>query len=388
MNSFFKDKEKGGNVYVYLVFLSVATTLAFQAWRALFNNFAVEAASATSFEIGLIQSIREIPGFLSLLVIYILLFINELKLALISAIVVTIGVAFTGFFPFTFGLALTTLFMSTGFHYFETASTSLSLQHFSKKDAPFLLASIKKYAAFASVLSAGLVWAASYFFSYQMNYLFFGLISLALIIYVMINFSSHVEDKVVQHKKMIWRKKYWLFYFLTFLSGARRQIFVVFSIFLMVKKFNFSAGDVALLYLLNNIVNIFLLPAMAKLIDKFGEKKVLTLEYFILVPLFVAYAYAASGWVVVVLFIIDNVVYSFVIALKTYFQKIAGPADIAPTNAVSFTINHIAAVFIPFVGGVLWQYSSKIPFLFGAVLGLVSLVMSQLIVIPDDAKSI
>jgi MFS family permease len=182
---------------------------------------------------------------------------------------------------------------------------------------------------------------------------------------------------------MVWKKKYLNFYLLTFLSGARRQIFVVFALFLMVKKFKFTAGEVALLYLLNNLINIFILPKIAFVIDKIGEKRTLTIEYLILIPLFISYAYATSAWMVALLFIIDNMIFYFSIALKTYFQKIADKDDIAPTNAVSFTINHIAAIFIPVLGGLLWMYNYRIPFILGTFIGLCSLFLARRISLED-----
>ena len=79
---------------------------------------------------------------------------------------------------------------------------------------------------------------------------------------------------------MILRKKYWLFYFLTFMAGARRQIFVAFAVFLLVKKFGFTVQEIAVLFLINNVINYFLSPFIGRCIVRFGERSVLSVEYF------------------------------------------------------------------------------------------------------------
>jgi hypothetical protein len=77
------------------------------------------------------------------------------------------------------------------------------------------------------------------------------------------------------------------------------------------------------------------------------------------------------------LYIIDNLLFYFSMAIRTYFQKVADPADIAPSMAVGFTINHIAAVVLPVIGGILWLVDYRIPFILAAALSLVSLVAVQ-----------
>jgi len=88
------------------------------------------------------------------------------------------------------------------------------------------------------------------------------------------------------------------------------------------------------------------------------------------------------GWGVVlaaVLYVIDHMFFALALALKTYFQKIADPGDIAPTAAVAFTINHIAAVFLPAVLGYLWLVSPGGVFLLAAIMAAGSLCLALLI---------
>ena len=178
---------------------------------------------------------------------------------------------------------------------------------------------------------------------------------------------------------MVLKKNYWLYYTLTFLAGARRQVFVAFAVFLLVKNFGFSIRTITLLFLINNVINYFLSPLIGKAIVRFGERKVLSLEYISLIFIFLAYAFSENAVVVGCMYVLDHVFYNFGISIRTYFQKIGDQKDIAPTMAVGFTINHIAAVVLPVLGGWLWLLDYKIPFIAGAFLAALSLFFSQFI---------
>jgi MFS family permease len=163
------------------------------------------------------------------------------------------------------------------------------------------------------------------------------------------------------------------------MAGARRQIFVAFSVFLLVKKFNFSITEISILFVINNSINFFLTPYIGKAIKRFGERKVLSLEYFMLIPIFLVYAYTESKTLVTIMYILDHIFFNFAIAVRTFFQKIGDVKDIAPSMAVGFTINHIAAVSFPIIGGLLWMIDYKIPFIVGAFFSIISLIFVQFI---------
>ena len=147
----------------------------------------------------------------------------------------------------------------------------------------------------------------------------------------------------------------------------------------MVERFGYDVHEVAGLFLLNGAFNMVLAPKIGKLIVRFGERKALVLEYVGLVLVFICYAFVTNATLAASLYVIDHAFFAIAIAIKTYFQKIADPADIAPTAGVAFTINHIAAVFIPVIFGFIWLVSPAAVFLAGAAMALVSLVLATLI---------
>ena len=365
-------------MYRYLMILTIASMGGLQVWRTLFNNFAVEMAHLNGDQVGVIQAVREIPGFLALLAIFVIRLIPEHRLSALSIFTLGLGVAVTGFFPSYTGLIATTLLMSFGFHYYETTNQSLTLQYFTQDEAPRVFGRLRSVAAAANIGVGLVIFLLTILLTYQNIYLMMGTAVIGLAVWGLFQKPAD-KFKPPQRKKMILRKKYWLFYFLTFMAGARRQIFVAFAVFLLVKRFAFSVQEVTALFVVNNIINYFLSPLIGKAIVRFGERRVLSLEYGSLIFVFLGYAFAASKITVAFLYILDHIFFNFSIAIRTYFQKIGDPRDIAPSMAVGFTINHIAAVVMPAVGGLLWMIDFRIPFFIGAVFSLVSLAAVQYI---------
>lgn len=148
---------------------------------------------------------------------------------------------------------------------------------------------------------------------------------------------------------------------------------------MMVEKFGYDVSAIAVLYIINHLVNMYAGPKIGKLIGKIGERKALTIEYTGLIVVFVGYALVENAQVAAFLYVIDHLFFAMAIAVKTFFQKIADPADIASTAGVSFTINHIAAVILPAALGLVWIVNPGLVFYIGAGLAFLSLISSQLI---------
>jgi len=368
-----------------LFLLAIGNTIAFATWQVLLNNFVVERAGFTGEEIGILQSLREIPGFLAFTAILVMIFIRQQTFAVLSLITLGIGTAITAFYPGALWLYATTVIMSIGFHYLETLHNSLSLQWLSKDEAPRVLGQLLSVRAICNLIVLGGIYLYLYFFA--ANYLFIYILAggAAIVIgFFCWTAIPHFEDSVVQKKSLFLRRQYWLYYLLTFLAGARRQIFVVFAGFLMVEKFGFPIENVVLLTLVNAALTYWLAPKIGALISYIGERRALTLEYIGLVIIFVSYAFVDSIAVAIALYLLDHLFFAMAIAIKTYFQKIADPTDIAATSSISFTINHIAAVILPAVLGFVWVINHSAVFLVGAGIAFGSLVLTQLI--PDKPR--
>ena len=362
---------------VLLFLMAGAVPMSFATWQALLNNFAIERAAFSGADMGVLQSLREVPGFLAFAVVFLLIVLREQTLALVALLLLGVGTALTGWFPSVLGLWFTTIVMSLGYHYYATVEMSLALQWTETDRTAVMLGRLIAVGSATSIVAFGLIWLAfdTAGLDFRWVYMIGGGVTVAVVAVGWLVFPRFPET-VEQRRRMVLRKRYWLYYLLTFLSGARRQIFVVFAGFLMVEKFGYSVGEISLLFLLNATINMWLAPRVGRLIARWGERRALIFEYGGLVFVFTGYAFVEHAGLAAALYVVDHLFFALAIALTTYFQKIADRADIASTAGVSFSIDHTAAVIVPAAFGFLWLVAPAAVFLAGAALAAVSLALS------------
>ena len=370
------SKFRGRPEFLLLI-TAAAVPLSFATWQALLNNFAIERAAFGGAEMGILQSLREVPGFLAFLVVFLLFLCREQTIAYVSLLLLGVGTLVTGWFPSVVGLYVTTVVMSLGYHYFETVHSSLCLQWIDKDKAPELLGRVIAVGAFSSIVVYGFIWITFELLGIDFSLVYFlgggATVVIGLVCWLLF---QQFPVKVKQNRQMVLRRRYWLYYALTFLSGARRQIFIVFAGFLMVEKFGFDVAMISILFLVNAVLNMLFAARLGRLIGNIGERRILIFEYVGLTIVFTAYAFVSNATIAAGLYIIDHFFFALAIAIRTYFQKIADPADIAATAGVGFTINHIAAVVLPAVLGFLWLISPSAVFLVGSALAVLSMLLS------------
>jgi predicted MFS family arabinose efflux permease len=364
----------------FLMALHFINWLGFAGWNALLHNYTIEAVGFGWFEAGLTQTVREIPGFLAFTVAFWLMIVREQVLGYVALVLLGFGVALTGTNPTLMGVLMATFVMSVGFHYFETVNTSMQLQLLPKAQAPSLIGRIISAGAAAQFVAYGslaLVWWLGWR-NYTVLFAILGLACATLTVVAMMYFKRF-QGPVRQRAGLVVRKRYGLYYALTFMSGARRQLFMAFGGFLLVKKFGYSVADMAVLMLVTSSSNTFFAPRLGRLVQKWGERNTIMLENTVLICVFIGYAMTDSPHIAAGLFIIDGIFFTLILAQKTYFQKIGDPADMASTASVAFTINHIAAVAIPVSFGLIGTVNYSIIFWLGAGIATTSLMLSLLV---------
>ena len=368
---------------ILLLVFAAASPIAFETWSVLINNFVVEKAAFTGREIGILQGLREVPGFLAFTVVFMLLIWRQQTFAVLALAVMGAGVAIVGYFPSVWGIYFTTVLMSTGFHYLSTMEQSLAMQWTSRRELPVVLGRMTAVGSFAALVTYGLVLGALTLaeLSYLQVFLAGGVLTIGIAAVCRFGFPRF-PTPAHQNMTIVLRRRYWFYYALEFLSGARRQIFIVFAAFMMVETFGYAARDITLLFLVNCVISIWVAPRVGTLIARWGERPALVLEYTGLIGVFTAYAFVETGWLAAGLYIVDHLFFALAIAIRSYFHKIADPADIASTAGVSLTINHISAVGLPPILGLVWVAGGNgrtIVFLLGAGIAAGSLILALLV---------
>ena len=231
---------------VTLLFLmAAAMPIAFSTWTALLNNFVIEVAGFDGSDIGWLHTVREIPGFLAVGVIAIIIFVHEQVLGLVSLCLLGVATALTAWFPSMGGILTITMLSSIGFHYYETINQSLQLQWIDKARAPKVLGWLVAAGSAATLVVYVLIvlmWDALGL-TYNIVYMLSGGFCAVVAAFCFVAYPRF-EAPSPQIKKMILRRRYWLYYALQFMAGARRQIFIVFAGFMMIEKFGFEVHEV------------------------------------------------------------------------------------------------------------------------------------------------
>jgi len=354
-------------------------TFGHSVWRAMFNNFAVDVIGVGADSIGWIQSVRELPGLLAFVVAFLALIFKEMRIMAVSLILLGIGIVFTGQSTTITVLFVSTFVMSLGFHYFNPGNNGLILMSIGREDTPKVMGQLKSLGAIAAVLATGAV----YFFVGSLGYeTMFTIVGLLVIVGgVVLFFVGKGGHSLPTRRKVRLRKRYSLFYALTFLMGSRRHIFTTFAPFLLVQAYGVDVKMMSLLLLVNSLLNIYVFQKVGKLVARLGERTVLTFAFAALIPIFLGYAYINILAVLCVMFVLDNILFGFNLAMPTYLQKIAvSPEELTANMSLQETINHISAVIVPVLGGTIWiLFGSQAPFLAGVGIAVVSLVLVQFI---------
>jgi len=363
-------------VSILTVTFSAATVwIGFFAWRIMFNNFAVELFDASATDIGIIQAVREIPGLLAFGVGALAVRFTESKIAAISIVTVGLGLMLCGLSPSIIVLGLATVVMSFGFHYFEPTNSSQLLMLSDRNGLGKAQGKLQSYESLAGLVGAALVLSLTMFLDYRVTFYLIGALVALIGLYLVFALPSNRAKS--ENRKIRIKRKYWLYYSLSFLRGCRRHIFTTFAIFLLVKLHGMSITAVSALMLANCLITMFTNRLLGRLSDSMGERSILVGCSFVLIFIFTGYAFIDYLPILIALYVIDNVLFGSSIALKSYLTKISTPEDLTSCLSFGMTSNHITAVIIPVVGGVMWSlFGHTTTFLAGAVIVAVDMLLA------------
>jgi len=379
MSELLKDNRR---LLSYIIVSNLLMSFGFQVWQALFNNYAVEEMSIGPAAVGLVQAVREVPGLLSFLLGVLALVLSEVRIMALSTILLGAGIVLTGGATNLTLLLVSTLVMSTGFHFFTPGSSALVLMAVKQDQTPRILGQLASLGSIAALAATAVVYLLAGGWGYRTLFVVVGAVVLVggMVLWPL---GPRGEGLPVR-RRVVLRRRYWLYYALAFLMGSRRHIFTTFAIYLLVREHGISVQTTAVLFLINSLVNIYTLRAAGQLVGRFGERRILSLAFISLAVIFVGYAYVTYLPILFVLFVLDNILFGAGLAVTTYFQKIAISKDEITGNvSVEQAINHISAVVVPLIGGLAWEtFGTQAPFLAGVLIVLAALGLVQMMRVP------
>lgn len=349
-------------------------------YSAIFNNFIVNDLHMGAQALGGLESLREVPGFLSVVLAAVTVQFRESRLAAFALLLMGLGLAaISGAHSLVFLIAAGMVW-SIGFHLFAPLSNGLILAAAPSREGRALgrIGGIGAAGALAGML---LIFAVVGGLGLRYTFVPVGLS--VLIGAVALLFMR--DTQLAPRTRFVVRKRYRIYYALTLLDGSRRQIFSTFAVFLLIKVYHLDVRQITALLIFNSLVTTLATPAIGRLLDRYGERRVLVFNYVCLIFLFAGYALIHNLLLLGVLYCIDNAFFSFSMGISSYLGRIASPGDLTPSLVMGSTVNHVAAVGVPVVGGLLWaSIGYQITFLAGAATCILS-VLAALAIRSDRA---
>jgi predicted MFS family arabinose efflux permease len=384
MHLSFKE-DRDFNLFLLVGFLS---GIAGGINATIFNNYLSDVYHLAADVRGLVELPRELPGLLIVIVLGLLSFLGDIRMAAIGMLAASLGMLGLGLFSPTFTVMLIWMMVfSLGTHIFMPLSASIGMGLSRKEEYGSRLGRFSAYSLTATIIGYGIVWTGFKFF--HMTYAVAFVI--ASVFYVMAAFVlklMHRKETKISRVRFVFRRRYTLFYCMSVVNGARKQIFLTFAPWVLIQIFHLDAPTFAVLGVIIAFVSILSRKIVGNAIDRLGERTVLSLEAILLVVICMGYAFAedlvplsAAVVIIAVCYILDNSMSAVEMARSTYVRKIAlDPSDVMPTLSAGVSFDHIVAMTIPILGGLLWK-SMGYQYVF--MIGVLNLILSLRIRIPE-----
>jgi predicted MFS family arabinose efflux permease len=380
-----------------LIFL-VATVffgLASPNFDIVFNNYLNDTFHLGEVARGDLEFPRELPGFLVAVSAGLLFFMAETRISALAALIAGAGMLGLGLYGQSYtSMMVFMIAWSAGTHLSMPVQGSIGLSLSRENQEGRRLGQIGAVSGAAYVAGCALVWwllrhyPAAYHITFVLGAAGFGLAAIALLF-------MHPSVGSRSRSKLVVRPRYWLYYVLSVLFGARKQVFLTFGPWVLVKVYHQRASIFAALLLTGGAAGIIVRPALGRLIDRFGERTVLMADGIILILVCLGYGFGdrlglghrATVHLLYACYVVDQIAFAVGMARSTYLKKIAvDPQHVASSLALGVSLDHATSMSIPRAGGRLWhafgQFGYRYVFLAAAGVAVVTFLFASLIRVP------
>lgn len=375
-----------------LFFLAtLVMSLAFSIYDSTFNNYLNLRFELTGFQRSFLEIPRELPGFLCVFVTALFGFLDSRRLSVVAMIFCAVGSLCIWYLSPTYGILMIWLFIySMGNHLFLPLQSAIGMELADPDRPGQRLGQINSLRNLAAILGSFVVFLGFRYFHFNFNTTFV-LTSVGLVLAAGLLLKMRPSHSTPPTTYLKVHREYRLYYFLAILYGTRKQIFLTFAPWVLVTVFNQPTQTMATLFMVGGIIGIIFQPILGNMVDRFGEKTVLTAEAILLVIVCFFYGFSRSLfpetsalWITFACYLIDQMLMSVNMARATYMRKIAlTPEDVQPSLTLAVTIDHVFSISVAMLGGVIWNtYGYQYVFLFGMGIALINLVAASRITLP------
>jgi MFS family permease len=368
-------RRRRGMMFIGLAVGGVGLAMSLQ--MGLNANFLAEDIGVSGFQLGLLEAARESCGIVAFGVLALLAGLPEPLVGAGVLVVFALGLGGYAFVPNYAAVVGMSLLWSQGLHVWMPLPNSLTMALAEPDRTGHRLGQIQAAGAVGSGVGlAGALVLTTLRVPMRPLYLLAGAAALVAAAACL----AVPRDIKTPGPRLVFRRRYGLYYLLCFLDGWRKQIFMCFAGFLLVRVHGTDLRTMLVLWCTVQAIGYFAAPRVGRLIDRVGERRILTIYFCGLIPVFLGYAFIPSRLVLYVLFVADSALFVFNTALTTYVRRLAPLSEHTPTLSVGVASNHVAAVAMPFLGAFLWRYlGPQWPFLIGALAAALSILPARFV---------
>ncbi|MCD6529432.1 MFS transporter [Candidatus Bathyarchaeota archaeon] len=363
---------------VFLAFGVFSLNFAFAIYGSTYTNFLVNELGIEALQIGVLESIREVPGLLTAFILGPMLRFTQPFLASLFLIVFGLGMCGVSTVSDWVQVVFWSFIWSVGFHCWNPIRSSMTLGLSERSREGKRLGQMNSVASIAGMVAMAFVAVFSSLtaMKYRLFFIIGGLTSIAGSLVVL---RVKLKHETSTRTRLVFRRRYTIYYTLNFLEGARRQIFLTFAPFALVKVYGLNVTVIALLMFVSRFLTFFSSPYVGKIVDRVGPRLTLTVSYVLMIGDFLGFAYIHDVHFLLFLYLLNSIlmVVSY-ISQTTYVNELSSTMDLVPSLAMGQTMNHIAAVTLPLTGGIMWNvFGYEATFFIGVAVALCSLITTQ-----------
>lgn len=391
--NFLKDMDRN---YFFFLLSTAFIGIGQSVDGSILTNYLKEGLGMMILQRSALEFPRELPGLLMVVIIGSLAFLGDIKTMLVGNIIAAVGMLSLGLIPPAYSWLVVAIFVyNMGTHIYMPLSNSIGMSFATAGELGKKLGQMNAINTFTLAVSSAILWLLfkflhiSYLTAFAIGAMAFLFAALALI------FVKPVTA-VKKSSGFVYRKEYGLYYWLSILYGARKQIFITFGPWVLVDVFHQQVTTMIMLFFIVSIAGIFVKPWIGHLIDHWGEKFVLTSESIGCFLICLGYAFSDNLFgpdlaliIICTCYVLDQTMSSVSMARATYMKKIAlVPEDISPSLSLGTSIDHVVTMFLPILGGIVWYNGGpngyKYVFMGGAVIALLNFISARFIQIEKD----
>lgn len=364
------------------------TGMAGGIFETTFNNYLSDTFHIGADARGFLEFPRELPGFLTALFAGMLFFLPETMIAAACGVAIGLGMIGIGIWGASWSAMLALMILwSTGTHLLMPVRSSVSI-HLAEDARPGRrLGQVYGAGLAATIIGCGAVWICTKYLQAAYSVMF-SIGGIAALLSSLAFGAMRLPHAHLKRPSFIWRRRYWLYYVLAFLFGARKQIFITFGPWVLVRVFDQPAYVIAQLWIAAAVLGVVVQPVLGRMIDRFGERRVLVADSILVFTVCAGYAFTHlieergfALWVLYACYVGDHLLFGVNMARTTYLSKIAPKEHVSPTLSLGITINHAVSMSVPSLGGLMWIRFGH-PSVFMAAAGIAVLMCLFSLMIP------